>query len=418
MQTTKIKLDRTIAAVGLFILTFFIVFSRRQDILLHAQPWAEDGVIWMKGIYEGGFWSSILYPANGYYQTISRITYGIGLLFGLSKAPLVANIIAILIRCFFVMFVLSDRMKFIALKYRVLFVLYFLLMPNIAEGYVNVTNAHWYLSLYLLLVVISDDATTTSWKIHDFVLLVISSLSGPFVIFIAPCLILKRISQNRGLKNAIINIKAFDVVMALCCLIQIIAILTSADGSRSHAPLGASFSMLADVISYRVVGGSIFDNELISPMGSMTVLNICIFTLLTIVTLIFFVRQDWRFKSAVIFPVLMIGFALAKPMMSLTLPQWPALLIPGGGERYFIITNIAFFSLIIFICSKLDKHTRNLSILLPVALIVLMIPSYSIKGLPDVGYQEDVAKFETLPSGESMKIRINPNPWGVELTKK
>jgi len=346
------------------------------------------------------------------------MTYGIGLLFGLSKAPLVANIIAILIRCFFVMFVLSERMKFVALKYRFLFVLYFLLMPNIAEAYVNVTNAHWYLSLYLLLVVISDDASTTPWKVHDFALLIISSLSGPFVIFIAPCLILKRISQNKGIKSAIINIKPFDVVMAACCLIQIIAILTSADGSRSHAPLGATFSVLANVISYRVVGGSLFDNELISPMASMTALNTCIFALLAVVTLIFFVRQDWRFKSAVIFPILMIGFALAKPMMSLTLPQWPALLIPGGGERYFIITNIAFFSLIIFICSKLDEHTRNLSILLPIALIVLLIQSYSINNLPDVGYQEDVAKFETLPKGESMKIRINPNPWWVELIKK
>jgi len=418
MQTTKIKLDRTIAAVGLFILTFFIVFSRRQDILLHAQPWAEDGVIWMKGIYEGGFWSSILYPANGYYQTISRITYGIGLLFGLSKAPLVANIIAILIRCFFVMFVLSERMKFIALRYRVLFVLYFLLMPNIAEGYVNVTNAHWYLSLYLLLVVISDGAATTSWKVHDFILLVVSSLSGPFVIFIAPCLILKRISENRGLKNAIINIKAFDVVMGACCLIQIIAILTSADGSRSHAPLGANFSMLANVISYRVVGGSIFDNGHISSMGSMTVLNICIFTLLTIVMLIFFVRQDWRFKSAVIFPVLMIGFALAKPMMSLTQPQWPTLLIPGGGERYFIITNIAFFSLIIFICSKLDRYTKNMAALLPVALIVMMLPHFVISGLPDVGFQSDVAKFEQISPGEAMSLRINPSPWKVDLIKK
>jgi hypothetical protein len=418
MQNTKMKLDRSIAAVCIFILTFFIVFSRRQDILLHAQPWAEDGVIWMKGIYEGGFWNSIFYPANGYYQTISRITYGIGLLFGLSKAPLVANIIAILIRCFFVLYVLSDRMKFIALRYRVLFVLYFLLMPNIAEAYVNVTNAHWYLSLYLLLVVISDDASTTSWKVHDFILLIISSLSGPFVIFIAPCLILKRISQNNGLKNAILNIKPFDIFMAACCLIQIAAILTSADGSRSHAPLGASFSVLSNLISYRIVGGSIFDNGMISSMALMTPLNICIFIFLVIVTLTLFVKEGWRFKSAVIFPTLMIGFALAKPMMSLDLPQWPTFLIPGGGERYFIITNIAFFSLIIFICSKLDKHTRNLSILLPVALIVLMIPSYSIKGLPDVGYQEDVAKFETLPSGESMKIRINPNPWGVELTKK
>ncbi|MGE1562061.1 hypothetical protein [Pantoea septica] len=136
---------------GLIILAFIVLVLRRPDIVTHAQPWAEDGRVWMAGIYNNGFWSSLFLPQNGYFQTISRLTYGIALWFGLSKAALVANIIAILIRCFFVGFLLSNRMNFIDIKYRIAVALYFILMPNVSEGFINITNVRWYRKSFELL---------------------------------------------------------------------------------------------------------------------------------------------------------------------------------------------------------------------------------------------------------------------------
>lgn len=133
----------TIFIVGLMALSFLLLILRRPDIVTHAQPWAEDGRVWMAGIYNNGFWSSLFLPQNGYFQTISRITYGIALWFGLSKAALAANVIAIIIRCCFIGLILSRRMDFIELKYRAAVVLYFILMPNVAEGFVNITNVRW-----------------------------------------------------------------------------------------------------------------------------------------------------------------------------------------------------------------------------------------------------------------------------------
>ena len=54
----------------LFLVLFLIIAARRPDILTNAQPWAEDGFVWMTEIYTRGFWSSVLLPQNGYYQTL------------------------------------------------------------------------------------------------------------------------------------------------------------------------------------------------------------------------------------------------------------------------------------------------------------------------------------------------------------
>lgn len=412
------RLEKYIAVAGLFIFVFSVIVSRRPDIIFNAQPWAEDGKIWMENIYNNGFWNSLIYPQNGYYQTISRITYGMAILTGISNAALVANIIAISIRCFFVLFVLSGRMSFIRMPYRIAAVIYFLLMPNLTEGYVNITNVHWYLSLYLMAVVLADDSKEVVWKIHDFTLLIISSLSGPFVVFIAPCLLIKRVSQRGGIVKAIKGINAFDITMVVCCIIQVAAILNSSDTGRSSAPLGASFSLLADVISYRVIGGSLFMNDRISDMGSMHVLNILLFIALIFLVVIFFFRCGWRFKSAVLFPVLMIGFALAKPMMSLDQPQWPTLLIPGGGERYFFITNFAFFSLLLYVVSRISPKSLAPLMIISIMALTVLLRGFSIPPMAEVGYREDIKSFNALPTGESMQIRINPPGWSMHLHKK
>ncbi|WP_174580896.1 hypothetical protein [Pantoea latae] len=136
---------------GLMALAFVLLVLRRPDIITHAQPWAEDGKIWMAGIYNDGFWSSLLLPQNGYYQTISRIAYGVSLAFGLEHAALGANLIALLIRCCFVGFLLSSRMNYIPVAYRLAAAAYFVLMPNLSEGFVNITNLRWYKKSFGLL---------------------------------------------------------------------------------------------------------------------------------------------------------------------------------------------------------------------------------------------------------------------------
>ncbi|WP_215846319.1 glucosyl transferase [Candidatus Pantoea bituminis] len=404
--------------VAVFIISLIIMVLRRPDIINHAQPWAEDGKIWLAGIYNNGFWSSLILPQNGYYQTISRLTYGVSILFGVSNAALVSNIIAISIRCFLICFLISKRMSFIDIKFRIAAALYLILMPNISEGFVNITNIHWYLSMYLMTIVLANNPNNTSSKIHDFVILIISGLSGPFVVFIAPCLLLKRLHERGNVFEAVKKINFFDAIMATCCIIQVVAILGAPDTARSSAPLGASLGVLIKIISYRIIGGTFTKNDIVSFMPEDKHLCALLFVIFSIPFLYFLIRGGWRFRAAAIFPVMMFGFALAKPMMSITDPQWPVFFGPGNGERYFFVTNFAFFCFILFIVSKITKGQDIVfSALLAIALIGSS-QDFRMNKLPDVGYQDDLKKLQSAEVGDHVTLRINPPGWTMMLIKK
>lgn len=406
------------ALIGLIFMAFVLLILRRPDIVTHAQPWAEDGRVWMAGIYNDGFWHSLFLSQNGYYQTISRLTYGIALLFGLSHAALVANVIAILIRCFFIGFILSKRMNFINLKYRLVIAAYIVLMPNVSEGFVNITNIHWYLSMYLLAVVIAKEPESKMGNLHDFIVLVVSGLSGPFVVFIAPCLIIKRIYLRNGIVKAVRGINAFDVVMAVCCIIQIVAILKTSGSTRVDSPLGYSFGLLSDIISCRLIYGSFLPFYLAREMAAHGNVNIVLFVVLCAALVFSFVRYDWRIKCLILFPVLMIGFALKSPVIAFNQPQWPLIFNTEAGERYFYVTNVALACLAISLISVLPK-LRFGTLAVGVIIFAAIIPThFRLPKLPEPGYSEDVQAFNSKPKGEEVEIRILPPGWTMKLIKK
>ena len=415
MNTTNKR--SLLVMLAIFSATFILIVLRRPDIILNAQPWAEDGVVWMQFIHNNGFLSTIFYPQNGYYQTISKLVFSFGLSFGVENAALVANICAISIRCFMVMFLLSPRLKSINIWYRFSLVVYFIMMPNIDEGYVNITNAHWYLSIYLMLVIIADKAKTSLGILHDYIVLVISALSGPFIVFVAPCLIIKRIYERGGLRQAIKGINTFDTIAAVLTIIQILAILTTSDGNRTSAPLGASFYLLSDIINYRVVVGTFLDNVKSQPLSELNILNALSFVLLLFSLVLFFIKGGEKLRVCMLFPVIMIAFSLAKPMMANQSEQWPVFLIPGAGQRYFFITNLFFFSFALYILHKLSKGKSSAAIYLTILLIPLYASYFKIYPLKDVGYKENIMKYYNLNQGEKINILINPG-WKFTLIKK
>lgn len=400
----------------LFGMVFFAIAARRPDILTNAQPWAEDGVVWMMEIHNNGFWSSIFLPQNGYYQTISKLTYGFALLFGVGKAALVANVVAIAVRGLLVLFLLSQRMKFIQLPYRLAVAIYLVLMPNLGEGYVNITNVHWYTAIYMMMVLAAEPPRSRGWAAHDMAVLVISALSGPFVAFYAPCLAIKRWHEHGGIVQAIRRANLFDWVMAACLALQVVAILVSSTSDRSTAPLGASLPMLAQIIQQRVVLGSFLQGTPI-PLPDSNWPPVALLAVLTASIGVAAWRHGWRYQILALFPILMIGFALAKPMISLTEPQWPVLLNAGAGERYFFVTNFFMFCHVVFLISRLGRFAHTGLLLLSMAMLPLYVACFKIPPLAEVGYKDQIGRFQQLPKGETMMIDINPPGWKMQLTR-
>ena len=84
------------------------------------------------------------------------------------------------------------------------------------------------------------------------------------------------------------------------------------------------------------------------------ILTLLFFIILCII-LIFF-KYGCRIKTLVLFPVLMIGFALARPVIVMDQPQWPLIFNTESGGKYFHVTNIALACLAISLISVLPKY--------------------------------------------------------------
>ena len=63
MRSTNLRNAFMMALV--FAVSFVLIVMRRPDIVFNAQPWAEDGVVWINFIHNNGFLSTIFEPQNG-----------------------------------------------------------------------------------------------------------------------------------------------------------------------------------------------------------------------------------------------------------------------------------------------------------------------------------------------------------------
>ncbi|EPG9736030.1 hypothetical protein KE027_002450, partial [Citrobacter freundii] len=192
----------------------------------------------------------------------------------------------------------------------------------------------------------------------------------------------------------------FDVLTGFICIIQIIAILTTVNETRTTAPLGATFTLLTQIISYRVILGTFF----YTPQALWLVDNIPLMMFMFFSFIVVFVFALFKKNKYLLIlsplPILMITFALAKPMMSNIDPQWPKFLIPGSGDRYFFITNVFFFAFIIYLISLVGKFSNILIIIFLIILTPLASTYASIYPLAEYGYKDNIKKYYELKDGE------------------
>jgi len=404
----------------MFCVACAILILRRPDIVTNAQPWAEDGRDWFRGVYENGL-ISLLYPQDGYYQTLSRFIWFVAQYFGLRHMAFAATLIAVALRAAFAAFLLSPRLDRCDWHYRFCAYFYLLLMPNLAEGYVSANTVHWHMTMYLLAVLLADEPKTLLWKAHDYLLLIFSGLSGPFIIFMAPCLALKRVCERGGVLNAVKKINLFDLLFGAVTLVQVAAVLLTALRVRSHSPLGASVPLLLQIFSYRTFAGSFLPNRVFlqgqEPSLAFGIFGVLLFAAMLVT---FFAKTKSRAGAIILtFAFLVPAFGLMRPMIDVTRPQLPLLLLPEAGGRYFFIPNFAFGLLVIWFVEQLGSvcstRVRDVAMLL---LFILLAANFRIEPVHEVGYAQAIERFEAAPAGTTMTIPLAPRGWSMTLTKK
>ena len=174
--------------VVLFVLATLLTISRRPDIILYPQFWAEDGTVWFEDAYNLGFWRALFIPVVGYFQTVSRLVGGLAQLVPLAYAPLLFNLVALAIKILPIHFLFSSRFSAIVSNgwAKLLMALLYIGLPNTSEVFVNVTNAHSYLALLAFMIVVAEPAKNLGWKLFDIFFISLSGLSGPFIVFLFP----------------------------------------------------------------------------------------------------------------------------------------------------------------------------------------------------------------------------------------
>ena len=403
----------------IFLIAFILIVSRRPDVILYPQFWAEDGRIWFEQAYNIGVLKALFIPHTGYFQTFSRLVASFALFFPLKFAPLVFNLVAIFFKILLINLLFSKRFSKIIpeLSTKIFLAILYIALPNTSEVFANVTNMHWYLAILAFMVIILGVSKNVWWKIFDNFIIILSGLSGPFVILLIPIAIVRWFIKKD--KEFLVPF----LLLLICSAIQAYFILMTAFDTRSAMSLGVTIGLFI-----KIVTGQIFVGAIIGKRGFAWLYNhgflsnfiyIINFLIGSLIILFVFIKSKWELKSFLVFSGLILLISLAKPMASLSQNQWYILSLPGAGTRYWFIPMLAFVFCLVFLLKKQNSiYIRLLSIILFAIMSVGVVWDWSHHEWEDLHYVEYAEKFEQLPVGEEFKIPIHPKGWEMTLIKK
>lgn len=398
-----------------------VVVSRRPDTVLHPQFWAEDGTFWFAAAYNDGPLVTLQTPAGGYFQSFSRLTAALSLLFGLRWAPLTFGLAAILVQILAPLYLLSSRLAVSIpdLRLRALLALLILGVPNSFEVQSNVTNAQTHLAVLGFLIVVADEAEGWPARIFDVLGLVLAGLSGPTCLMLVPVAAIAYLRERRSGRRKLIL-----VVTTALALAQGAAIVTTGPATRVATPLGASVLRLLALIGGQIfvagtLGAKIYAT-VFSILGEASITASTIgFAGLVFIGRIFVLTTSFQLRMALLFGTLVLSAALISPVVG-SPPRWRTLQMPNVGVRYYVIPIAAYLAALLWAsCADPCPALRRVSRVGLLAVLLVGMPlDWRVDPRPDLGFEKHVAAFEAAPAGSLVRIPIPPAGWEMHLRKR
>jgi hypothetical protein len=414
--------ERIVFHIGVFLVCFLILYSRRPDAILDAQFYAEDGARWYRDAYQLG-WRCLLVPETGYLQTVSRLIGLFAQIFPLVLAPLVMNLCALGVQILPVNLLLSRRFDPMPMVLRFIGCLLYLGIPNSIEIHANTTNIQWHLGLICVLMMLGG-APSERWRVAgDVLLLVLLSLDSPLGWLLIPVAAI--LWWKKREKRAVIYLAA--VIPG--ALIQAMVLLLSQAHGREAAVVGANLTRLAGIL-----GGQVFLSAVLgvrtlahlfllgnpSLLFCLQVLAMCVGIALTF----FGVRYaPFQMRLFFLFAAGVLVLALSRPVAGpdVHFPQWQYLQIPGRSSRYYFFPILAFYAVLFSLVTLGKPGTAR--VVRYVALAVLLAVPFGVyrdwkyPRYPDLHFREYADRFERAQPGTSITIPILPPGWQMDLVK-
>jgi hypothetical protein len=401
-----------------------VLFLRRPGALLDAQLWAEDGRIFFENVYQLGLGRSIILPQAGYFQTLPNLVAWLAARFPISSVPTVFASVGLLAESLPVALILSSRARTISprLWVRVAMAAVYLVLPVGQELDITTVNAQWFLAIGAFIVLMYAPPSRPAWRILDASVLLLSGLTGPFVIVLAVVALLRRVALGRSF------IPDWELGLVLACaalqgaaLILIAPQLThdAAVETRPSPPLGATPGLAA-----RLIGGRTLLGALLGPRGGLQAAPWIDWLMIAVATLLAGGALRAR-RQEVVLGLLVGGFVLAGALsdpsgVSLGAPAWPQLLAPGSNPRYYLIPELAWLGLLAWACGRITARTpRALAVAAILALIAFSATRHwSFPPAPRSSFAATARAFERARPGTSVRFVIDPPSWSMTLVKR
>ena len=398
---------------AIFVIGVLLVIWRRPDVITYPQFWAEDG-LWYADAYGLGPSASLLLPHSSYFQTISRLTAAAAVFLPLASGPVFFNCAAIFFRVLPAIFILSSRLNGVLPTARSKFLAAFVLigLPQIAEVHSNITNSQWHMAMLSGLILIADAAPSAAWKIFDATMLILSGLSGPFVLILSPFAIIRAgMTRSRRLILPILATAAIEAA----------SVASTLANARFHHELGASLGQFIEIAS-----GQVFVGALLGARGfawlvrhdlwRTPLVGLIFGSCLTLVAYAFW-KADARLKLFWTYCFGVFGATLLQPAASTALPQWEVMAVPWLAGRYFFLPVVAFAGMVLWLSQKQNRLLIRASACCLLAVMAIGIAAnWRLPPWPDLDFQHQAKKFEAAGAGK-FDFAILPVGWTMTLDK-
>ncbi|MBB6241955.1 hypothetical protein [Rhodanobacter sp. MP1X3] len=411
IDSLKALLDRVPLYPFLFLFPM-LLFAHNSHAFLHAEFWGEDGPVWYAEARDLGV-ASLLHADGGYLNSVQRLAAIAAQPFPLAWGPTLFVLFALCMQSAPAIFLLSQRMAnaWPDKLSRSMFALLFVLMPNAPETALNVTDSQWYLAILAFLVLVSDAPKSKIAHLFDSAVLFISGLSGPFCVLFFP------IGFLRVFRGDAVNRQARIwrvIILGITSCVQILLILGLSHAERETGPLGASAELLVKILAMVPLGATVGYTGIVALLQqSIFVGNSIPFLIAITGFLIFaisFLRGPTILREFIFFAAAMFALALFKPLISMSMPQWPMILTPPAGNRYFLYPMLAWWGALFVIASLKNLFVRGMALTLLATTVIFAIPSDwgDLFKLPETDFVARAHQLDASQRGTIVELPVHP----------
>ncbi len=397
----------------IFLISALAVISRRPDAIYNPQFFAEDGNVWFAEAYNHGWARALAITHTGYFQTLPRLGAALALAVPLQHAPLVMNLVGLVLQVAPVVFLLSTRAeRWAPLRIRVLMALAYLALPNISELNVSITEAQWHLALLACLVALSGPPESRAGTVFDLTVLAICGLTGPFCIVLFPAAFIVWWNERTKWRLTV------AAVLGCSALVQAISLLGSAVQTRASMPLGASFNLLCRILVSQIFLAPIFGMNSALRRSDSYVYYLTALGLAILLYCCIRARLEW--KLFIGFSALIFAASMITPQASYDQPQWVAL-AGAWGTRYWFFPILAFVWCLLWYAGVGPNRVLKGLAIIPLLIMCTHAPrNWRFKPYADLHFSSEVrSKFDPAPRGTVVSLPILPgNQWDVRLRKR